>query len=355
VQSLDYPTVEVNVDREKAGLSGVTVTDVTRSLIAATSSTRFVVPNFWPDPKSGIGYQVQVEIPQGLTESLEDLEVVPVKRTGSQQVLLRDVAQVTPGTMPGQYDRYNMRREVSLTANIAGQDLASVSRQITDAMSRTGEAPRGSTVAIRGQIPPMQQMLTGLAVGLGLAIVVIFLLLSANFQSLRLSFIIVSTAPAVIAGVVIALFITRTTLNIESFIGAIMAIGVAMANAILLVTFAERGRRTGPTAAEAAVDGAQSRLRPILMTSVAMMAGMLPLALALGEGGEQTAPLGRAVIGGLAAATLATLFVLPCVFALVCGRSLSRSASLDPTDPESVYFDAAVRLAATAAASRGNS
>ncbi len=187
----------------------------------------------------------------------------------------------------------------------------------------------------------MRDMLSGLAIGLGLAIVVIFLLLSANFQSLRLSLVTVSTAPAVIAGVVVMLYLTGTTLNIQSFIGAIMAVGVAMANAILLVTFAEsrpagRGER-GAAVTAAAVEGAAGRLRPILMTTCAMMAGMLPMALALGESGQQNAPLGRAVIGGLAAATVATLFVLPAVFALVQSRATTESASLDPDDPESAY------------------
>jgi multidrug efflux pump subunit AcrB len=184
----------------------------------------------------------------------------------------------------------------------------------------------------------MQQMLTGLAIGLGLAIVVIFLLLAANFQSLRLSLVTVSTAPAAVFGVVIVLFLTRTTLNIQSFIGAIMAIGVAMANAILLVTFAERARVAGHASVDAAVNAAASRLRPILMTSFAMMAGMFPMALGLGDGGEQTAPLGRAVTGGLAAATVATLLVLPCFFALVQGTKAARSASLDPDDPTSAHF-----------------
>jgi multidrug efflux pump subunit AcrB len=199
----------------------------------------------------------------------------------------------------------------------------------------------------------MQEMLRGLGVGLALAVVVIFLLLSANFQSWKMAFVTVSTVPAVITGVVLMLWLTRTTLNIQSFMGTIMAIGVAMANGILLVTFAENLRRTAEIgsdkaatagrapnrAAVAAVEGASRRLRPILMTSSAMIAGMLPLALAFGEGGQQTAPLGRAVIGGLTMATLATLVVLPCVFALVQSRAKVSSASLDPDDPQSEFFD----------------
>jgi multidrug efflux pump subunit AcrB len=193
-------------------------------------------------------------------------------------------------------------------------------------------------VEVRGQIPPLREMLSGLGIGLGLAIVVIFLLLSANYQSLRLSLATLSTAPAVIAGVVLILYLTRTTLNIQSFIGAIMAVGVAMANAILLVTFAESRRRHGTAATAAAVEGAGGRLRPILMTTCTMTAGMLPMALAWGESGQQNAPLGRAVIGGLAAATAATLLVLPAVFALMQSRATTASASLDPDDLESAYY-----------------
>jgi multidrug efflux pump subunit AcrB len=281
-----------------------------------------------------------VRSPRGIQPlgSISGLEMVPVKRNAAGQVLVRDVSTVTRGTMPGEIDRYNMRREISMTANIAGADLGSASRQVSAALRQAGDPPRGAKVEVRGQIPPMRDMFSGLGVGLGLAVVVIFLLLSANFQSLRLALAAISTAPAVIAGVVVMLVLTRTTLNIQSFIGAIMAVGVAMANAILLVTFAEHRRREGEAAAKAAVEGAGSRLRPILMTTCAMMAGMLPMALALGESGQQNAPLGRAVIGGLAAATAATLLVLPSVFALLQSRAAKQSASLDPDDPESAYY-----------------
>jgi len=195
-----------------------------------------------------------------------------------------------------------------------------------------GAPPAGMTVVLRGQVVPLEQLLNGLRTGLLVAVVAIFLLLAANFQSLKLSFLVVSTAPAVVAGVVLMLWSTGTSLNLQSFMGAIMAVGVAVANAILLVTFAERQRQEGATAGEAAVEGARNRLRPILMTSLAMMAGMIPMAVGLGEGGAQTAPLGRAVLGGLALATLATLFVLPALFSLVQARAHRRSASLHPDD-----------------------
>lgn len=240
--------------------------------------------------------------------------------------------------MPGQYDRYNMKRQVTLTANRVGVDLGTVTRGVAEAVKRAGEAPKGAKVDIRGQIPPMNEMASGLSVGLIVSIVAVFLLLTANFQSVRLALVAVSSVPAVVAGVVLMLWLTGTTLNIQSFIGAIMAIGVAMANAILLVTFAESRRREGDLAESAAVHGAGGRLRAILMTSCAMIAGMLPMALALGEAGQQNAPLGRAVIGGLAAATLATLFILPSVFALFQRRVAEKTPSLDPDDPDSSHY-----------------
>ena len=340
-QSLDYPTVDIRVDREKASYSGTTAAQVSRSIVAATSSTRFVAQNYWPDPKTGIGYQVQVEIPQPVMTQPEDLSTIPVNYRDGQALLLRDVAQISSGTMPGQFDRYNMKREITLTANIGGEDLGAVTSQVNKVLrdlDAAGKRPKSVTTEVRGQIPPLRQILSGLGVGLLLAILVIFLLLTATFQSPRLALTAISTAPAVLAGVVLALWLTGSTLNLQSFIGAIMAIGVAMANAILLVTFAESVRRETGDARTGAVRGAELRLRAILMTSLAMGVGMVPMALGLGEAGGQTAPLGRAVIGGLAAATIATLLVLPAVFALLQRRAPNRSASLDPQDADSLYY-----------------
>jgi multidrug efflux pump subunit AcrB len=332
-QSLDYPTVDVNVNRERAGLLGVKVSDVTRSLVAATTSSRFTVANFWADPVSGVAYNLQVQIPQSKTTSLEDLKNVPISSGNGKAVLLRNIASVAPGAAVGTYERYNMARVVSITANIHGASLGEVAKQIAKAIAEVGAPPPKTNVAVRGQTVPLNDLLTGFQNGFIISVVVIFLMLGANFQSLRLSLVVVSTAPAVVAGVVLALWLTHTTLNIQSAMGAITAIGVAVANAILLVTFAERARIAGGDARDAAAEGARTRLRPILMTSCAMIAGMLPLALGLGEGGDQTAPLGRAVIGGLALATLATLFVLPPVFAIVRRNSSTKSRSLDPDDP----------------------
>jgi multidrug efflux pump subunit AcrB len=338
VQANDYPTVDVNVNREKAGLMGVQMSDVTRSLVAATTSSRFTTANYWADAKTGVSYNLQVQLPQK-TISIEDLQNVPIAGKRGDPLLLRNLAGVTRGTAIGQYERYNMARVISITANIHGSDLGTVAAEIERKLAEIGEPPAKTNVALRGQIVPLRELLGGFRSGLVVAVIVIFLLLAANFQSVQLSLAVVSTLPAVLAGVVLMLWLTRTTLNIQSGTGAIMALGVAVANAILLVTFAERVRLGGADARQAAAEGATGRLRPIMMTSCAMFAGMLPMALGFGEGGDQSAPLGRAVIGGLLAATLATLFILPSVFAILRGRAGRVSSSLDPTDPESGRYE----------------
>ncbi len=339
-QPFNYPTVQIDVDRNRAGQFNLTVSDVAKSMVAATSSSRFVEPNFWRDPVSGNGFQIQVEIPQNRVRSIENLKGLRVSSDGPQ-ALLRDVADVKFGTTMGEVDRYNMQRVVSLTANLHGEYLGDGAKQIQQALSRVGNPPRGVTVAVRGQIPPLEETITGLRVGLLLSILVIFLLLTFNFQSLRLALTILLTVPAVLCGVLIMLFITRTTVNVQSFMGAIMAIGVAVANAILFVTFSEFSRKGGASAEDAALEGGQSRARAILMTAAAMIFGMIPMALGLTESGKQTAPLARAVIGGLAAATISTLFILPSIYAIFERRAQVKSPSLNPYDPESKYYEKA--------------
>jgi multidrug efflux pump subunit AcrB len=336
-QALDYPAIQIDVNRQMAGQLGMTVDQVGRSFAAATSSSRFVAPNYWADPRTGIAFQVQIEVPQPQMTNLEDLRVVPVSADRGSHALLGDVATIGNATIVGEYDRINGQRMVTLTANVAGEDLGRTAGQVEAAIARAGAPPRGASVAVRGQIGAMQETFTNITAGLAVAVVVIFLLLAANFQSLRLAFVVVSTVPAVLMGVVLMLAATQTTLNVQSFMGAIMAIGVAVANAILLVTFAEQTRLQGSSPAQTAIDAAQSRMRPVLMTSAAMIAGMIPMALALGEGAEATAPLGRAVIGGLAAATVATLIVLPSVYSLVQQSARVGSPSMDPDDPGSAY------------------
>ena len=339
-QPFDYPTVQVTVDRNRAGQFKLTMANIAKSVVAATSSSRFVDPNYWRDPVSGNGFQIQVEIPQNRVRSIEDLKQLQVSGD-SPQAQLRDVADVKYGTTAAEVDRYNMQRVISLTANLHGESVGDAAKQTQQAVNRAGTPPRGVTVAVRGQIAPLGQTVSGLRIGLLLSILVIFLLLTFNFQSLRLAIIVLLTVPAVLCGVGLMLFVTRTTLNVQSFMGAIMAVGVAVANAILFVTFSEFSRKPGTSAAEAAVEGGRSRVRAILMTAAAMICGMVPMALGLGESGGQTVPLGRAVIGGLAAATVSTLFILPSLYAILQGRSSNVSPSLNPYDPESKYYEKA--------------
>jgi len=342
-QPLEYPSLEVTVDRDRAGQFGLSPADIGRSMVAATSSSRFTDLNFWRDPRSGNGFQIQVEIPQARIASIEDVQDLPVMakdafQRGAGRPLVADLAKVEFGTVPGEVDRYNMQRVVSLTANIHGKPLGQVLTDVQEAIKRAGTPPRGVAVINRGQIPAFQETESGLRSGLLLAVVVIFLLLAANFQSFRLTIVVVSTVPAVICGVLLMLLITGSTLNIESFMGAIMAIGISVANAILLVSFAEHARIDGASPHDAVVEGARGRIRAILMTATAMTAGMVPMAVASGER-ALAAPLGRAVIGGLVMATFATLTVLPSVYAIMQGRVKSTSASLDPDDPTSRYYE----------------
>jgi multidrug efflux pump subunit AcrB len=332
-QTLDYPTVDIKVDRERAGLLGLNMADVSRALVTATSSSRYVVPNYWADANTGVAYQVQVQLPPALMTSTEEVRNITVTPHSGENQLLRNVGRVSDGSVIGEYARYNSQRLVSVTANLFNTDLGSAAAAVKETISKLGMPPARVTIAVRGQFQPLTQVLSGLEMGLGIAILAMFLMLAANFQSLRLSLAVISVLPAAFAGVVLALWLTGTTLNVQSFIGAIMAMGVAVSNAILLVTFAERERSSRDRAA-AAVEGGRSRLRPILMTSLAMIAGMLPMAVGLGRTGAQTAPLGRAVVGGLALATVATLLILPAIFALLSGEVHTRVSLLSDDTSE---------------------
>ena len=336
-EPLRYPTVNVHVDRVLAGQLGATANDVGAAVVSSTASSRFIAPNYWRDPKSGVSYQVQVQVPQPAMTSLKDVETIPVNSSTGTHPLLNQVADVQSTAVPGELDRQNGLWMILASANVGNNDFARAAKQIDRAIASAGQAPRGVTAQIRGQVNALKQIFAQLAVGLALAVVVILLLLTANFQSWRLALIVISSVPAVLIGAILMLLLTGTTLNLESFMGTIMAIGVAVANAILLVTFAEQNRRNGADALSAARAAAAERLRPVLMTSLAMIAGMIPMALAIGRGSEETAPLGRAVIGGLFAATLATLFLLPTVFGVVQKNASLKSPSLDPEDANSPF------------------
>jgi multidrug efflux pump subunit AcrB len=339
-QEYNYPTLDIGINRERAGQFGLTMSDVVRSVVPATSSSRFTEPNYWRDPTSGNAFQIQVELPQNRMQSVEDLGRLPVMSSGRPDLELDSLASLKLGTMPGLIERFNGQHIVSVTANIHGVTLGDASQKLQQALAGAGAPPRGAKVVIKGQIPPLEQTISGLRIGLLLAVAAIFLLLSANFQSMRLALAIVLSVPAVLCGVLLMLLATHTTLNIQSFMGAIMAIGIAVANSILLVTFAERARHENMAVMDAAREGAASRLRAILMTAAAMICGMVPMAIGFGESGSQSAPLGRAVIGGLLVSTFATLTILPSIYAILQGRASLASPSLNPMDPASRYYDA---------------
>jgi len=336
-EPLHYPSINININRVLAGQLGVTAEQVGQAVVSATASSRFVAPDFWRDPNSGVSYQVQVQVPQARMTSMKDVETIPVGSTTGAHPLVTEVASVRAGTVPGELDRQNGLWMIAVSANLAKNDLGRAGEAIDQAIAQAGAPPRGVAAQVRGQVSAMRQIFGNLSVGLAIAIFVILLLLAANFESIRLSLIVLSSIPAVLAGAILTLLVTGTSLNLESFMGTIMAIGVAVANAILLVTFAEQNRKAGADAMTAARNAAGERLRPVLMTSLAMITGMIPMALAIGRGSEEVAPLGRAVIGGLLAATLATLLVLPTVFALVQRRASLISPSLDPDDLNSAF------------------
>ncbi|HEX7546650.1 MAG TPA: efflux RND transporter permease subunit, partial [Gemmatimonadaceae bacterium] len=332
--ALDYPVTRVDVDRERAGQHGLSGQEVSRSVLAATASTVLTTPLFWVDPRSGTPYRVALRVPESSLRSSADLLNLPVGRA-DDPTLLSDVATVYSTTAPGAIDRINSQRAVTVTANLQGSDLGGAGRAVSRALASLPAPPAGTTVSVHGQIEQLSETLASLTGGLLLAITVVLLLLTASFQSVRAALAVVAATPAVLGGVTLMLFATRTTISVQSMMGAVMCIGVSVANAVLLVTFARERLAAGDTAAQAAVSAAQSRLRPILMTSGAMIAGMLPMALSIGGGGEQSAPLGRAVIGGLLAATFATLFFVPAIFTLLAGTRGARPTSLAPEDATS--------------------
>ncbi len=336
-QPLSYPVLNVTMNRERAGQLGVTSTQVARSMVAATSSSRFTDKNLWLDESKGLAYQVQVQIPEYQMSSTSDIGNIPLK-SGEMHPLLSDVATFTEGTAPGEYDRAGPNRLVTITANLQKKDLGSARKAVEQAIKEAGEPPRGVLVELGGQTNLLTDTLNSLQTGLLVAIVIIFLLLAANYQSFKLSLVILAAIPAVVAGALLMLLACGATLNLQSYMGLIMSVGVSVANAILMVTNAENLRLEIGHPRRAAVLAANSRIRPILMTSIAMIAGMVPMASGLGEGGDQIAPLGQAVIGGLIMSTLASLLILPCVFTQLQSKATTQSVSLDPEDPESKFY-----------------
>ena len=336
-QSTKYPTIDVTIDRLRAAQLGTDISAISRSLIASTSSSRLTEKSVWIDPKSGQTYSVQVQIPENQMASVNDLGEIPVTPNANRPVL-SDVATLQKGTTYGENDNLGAIPVLSVTANLNDMDLGTAATDVQKAINSLGELPRGLTVKMQGLSQVLIDTLDSLQNGLLVAIVVIFLMLAANFQSFKVSLVVLCTVPAVLVGSLALLMLTGSTLNLQSYMGMIMSVGVSISNAVLLVTNAEELRMRNGDALLSAKEAASVRIRPILMTSVAMVVGMIPMASGLGEGGSQAAPLGRAVIGGLIASTFAALFILPLVFAWVQGKTSTESVSLDPEDKASKFY-----------------
>ena len=336
-QSFRYPSININIDRERVAQLGLSMNDVSRSLIASTSSSRYTEKNVWLDQKAGLSYNVQVEVPEYQMASVNDIKEIPITPNQSQPVL-GDVASIKQDTTYGEDDNLGALPMLTVTANLNNKDLGTATRDVNKTLKDMGERPRGMTIQPRGMSLTLTDTLESLTIGLLVAVLVIYLMLTANFQSFKLSLVVLCTVPAVLAGSMLLVMITGATLNLQSFMGMIMSVGVSISNAVLLVTNAEELRKHNGDALKSAREATALRIRPILMTALAMIVGMIPMASGLGEGGGQTAPLGRAVIGGLLASTFAALIILPQAFAWVQGKTTTNSVSLDPEDKESKFY-----------------
>jgi CzcA family heavy metal efflux pump len=322
-QAYDAPTLHMDVDRTRAQSVGLQTKDIAQNLLVSLSSSFQTAPSFWLDPRNGVQYQVAVQTPQYRVDSYQALQNTPVTAStpGVAPQILGNLVQTQTTARPAEVSHYSVQPVINVYASVEGRDLGSVSDEILKRVSAAEKTlPRGSRIVVRGQVQTMRSSFSGLAFGLAGAIVLAYLLIVVNFQSWLDPFIIITALPGALAGICWMLLITRTTLNVPSLTGAIMCMGVATANSILLVSFAREQMDEGKAAREAALQAGFVRIRPVIMTALAMIIGMVPMSLGLGEGGEQNAPLGRAVIGGLLFATFATLFFVPCVFSMIHGR-----------------------------------
>jgi len=338
-QPFDYPTIQINYDRIRTGQSGLTISGAGKSVLEGTSSSRLTEPVYWLDNSSGNSYQVQVEYPQLAMNSPEQIEQLPVGKSGDQMIYLRDIAEWKKGTSIGEYDRINQQRFITVTANVKKQDLGTAVMDVNKSISNLGPLPAAVKVYLRGQSLVLNDTQFELSTGLLLAIIVIVFMLTAFFQSLRLALVVVSIIPGILAGSLLLLLITGNTMNIQSFMGCIMAVGIGISNAVLLVSNAQAIRSEASNIKFIGAQAASNRLRPILMTSVAMIAGMIPMSLSVGEGGHQTAPLGIAVIGGLLVSTCFCLLVLPQIYDWATGGKKIALVSFDPSDENSAYHE----------------
>jgi CzcA family heavy metal efflux pump len=331
-QRLDGPILDMQMDRTRLQQVGLTALNVGQNVLVSLSGSSQTAPAFWLNPQNGVVYNIAVQTPQSSVDSLDTLLNMPVSGNGAaasaNTQLLGNLVEIKPGRQPAIASRYNISPAVDIYVSVQGTDLANVAGQVQDLVDQMRpKLPRGSQVVMRGQVQTMQASFIGLGVGLAMAIVLVYLLIVVNFQSWIDAAVIVAALPSALAGIAWMLFITGTTLSVPALTGAIMTMGVATANSILVISFARQQQEAGILPVAAALEAGATRIRPVLMTALAMIIGMIPMALGLGEGAEQNAPLGRAVIGGLLFATVSTLFFVPVVFAGVHGRLAQRKAT----------------------------
>jgi multidrug efflux pump subunit AcrB len=320
-QPFNQPKLHIDVDRTKTIQAGLTQRDVAGNLLVSLSGSFQTSPSFWLDPASGVSYTVATQSPQYDFQSLQDIANIPVNGgTHAPWQMLANLGSITRGVGMATVSHYNAQTVLDIYGSTQGRDLGGVARDVQAIVDRNrGQLPRGSQIIVRGQIATMRSSFVGLLAGLAFAILLIYLLIVVNFQSWIDPLIIISALPAALAGIVWMLFLTHTTISVPALTGSIMCMGVATANSILVVSFAKEQIAEGMDPIHAAEESGFTRFRPVIMTALAMIIGMVPLALGLGEGGEQNAPLGRAVIGGLSLATVATLFFVPAVYSLIHG------------------------------------
>jgi len=336
-QAFDNPTLYMEIDRARAQSVGMQSRDIAQNVLVSLSSSFQTAPAFWLDPKNGVEYSVAVQEPQYRVDSYQALQNTPISGSmpGSRPQILGNLVTTSTTARPAEISHYTTQPMINVYASVDGRDLGGVADQVEkDVHAIEKDLPKGSHIVIRGQVQTMKSSFTGLGFGLLGAIVLAYLLIVVNFQSWLDPFIIITALPGALAGICWTLLLTHTTLNVPSLTGAIMCMGVATANSILMVSFAREQMDEGKSARDAAVEAGFVRIRPVLMTALAMIIGMVPMAVGLGEGGEQNAPLGRAVIGGLVFATFATLFFVPCVFSMIHGRRKRRSAQQGSLSPE---------------------
>ena len=329
-QPLDYPTLEVAVDRVKAGQAGYTEQNVAASVLNALSGSFQTTPMFFVNWKNGVNYNLVAQTPQYRFQSMSDLLNIPLNANGRTDTeILGDVASVSRGHEMGLITHHNIRRVIDIYGAVQDRDLGAVSRDVEKIVNANQKLlPRGTFIAIRGQVQTMRTSYLGLLAGMVLAVVLVYMLIVVNFQSWLDPFIIITALPAALTGIVLFLFLTHTTLSVPALMGALMCMGIATANSILVVSFAKERFHEHGDSIRAAIESGATRFRPVVMTALAMVIGMVPMALGLGDGGEQNAPLGRAVIGGLMTATLATLLFVPTVFSLLHRNAPSRDAAI---------------------------